>query len=65
MGLKELETVKSYLWDYLRTHATTEEEWHCIRRMLRDVNRQERNALVEAGILIRLTIDDIERRHKP
>jgi len=61
MGLEELQTIRTYLWDYLCTHATTEEEFHCIRKMLRDVDRKERDILVETGVLIRLTINDIER----
>lgn len=61
MGLEELQTIRTYLWDYLRTHTTTEEEFHCIRKMLRDVDRKERDILVETGVLIRLTINDIER----
>ena len=62
MGLEELQTVKAYLWDYLHTHATTEEEFHCIRKLLRDVGRKERNILVETGVLVRLTIEDIEQK---
>ena len=61
MCLEELQTVRNYLWDYLHTHVTTEEEFHCIRKMLRDVDRKERNILVETGVLIRITVEDIER----
>lgn len=61
MSLEELQVVRTYLFDYLRTHATTEEEFHCIGRLLRDIGRKERDILVETGVLMRLTIEDIEQ----
>lgn len=53
MSLEELRTVRKYLQDYSHTHALTEEEIHCIRKLLRNISREEHNILVETGVLIR------------
>lgn len=64
MGLEELQVIRTYLFDYLRTHATTEEEFYCMGKLLRDINRKERHILVETGVLKRLTIEDIEQMRR-
>lgn len=40
MTLKQLKVVRNYLMDYLRTHALTDAEWHCVAKMLRDIDKQ-------------------------
>lgn len=40
MTINELTTVHVYLMDYARNHALTDEEFHLISKMLKDIRRQ-------------------------
>lgn len=66
MSIEELQIVRAYLIDYVRTHALTEDEFHVVVRQLRDVDRKihhiEINKLIEAGVLERFTLEQLEAR---
>lgn len=59
MTIPELNTVHIYLMDYAREHALTDEEFHLIGAMLRDVRKKHNSIMFES-----MTTEEIEHEYQ-
>ena len=59
MTIHELNTVHIYLMDYAREHALTDEEFHLVVKMLKDVRKKHNSIMLES-----LTTEELEHEYK-